>query len=53
MKHQLKTIGLMLLVLIIAYVIIQALATWAGLEASKVDDYQILVRLTPTVLEAR
>ena len=50
---RLKTIGLMLLFLIAAYLIIQALATWVGLEASKVDNYQILVRLTPAALEAR
>jgi hypothetical protein len=39
MKRQLKIILLMLIFLIAAYLIIQALMTWAALEAAKSDDY--------------
>jgi hypothetical protein len=55
MKHQLKIILLMLAFLILAYLIIQALATWAGIEASKADD-KIYVRtgwVSEPVLEVR
>lgn len=45
MKLQLKIIGLMLIFLILAYLIIQALAAWADLEAGRVmSDYQIVLR---------
>jgi signal transduction histidine kinase len=57
MKLQLKIIGLMLALLILAYIIIQALATWAELEAAKANNYNIFVRtgyeVSEPVLEVR
>jgi signal transduction histidine kinase len=55
MKLQLKIILLMLAFLILAYLIIQALTTWAGIEAAKSDD-KIYVKtgwVSEPVLEVR
>ena len=55
MKLQLKILLLMVLFLIAAYLIIQALMTWASIEAAKGDD-KIYVKtgwVSEPVLEAR
>lgn len=39
MSLKIKTVLLMIAFLILAYVILQALATWAEIEATKGDDY--------------
>lgn len=45
MKHQLKILTLMLIFLIAAYLIIQALMALADLEDNRVmSDYQIVLR---------
>lgn len=39
MKLKFKIIGLMIVFLVIAYLVIQALMTWTGIKAAKGDDY--------------
>jgi signal transduction histidine kinase len=57
MKLKIKTILLMIAFLVLAYVIIQALTTWAELEAAKANNYNIFVRtgyqVSEPVLEVR
>jgi uncharacterized protein YxeA len=57
MSLKIKTILLMIIFLILAYIIIQALATWAELEAAKANNYNIFVRtgyeVSEPVLEVR
>lgn len=48
--NRLKPIALALALLIAAYLIIQALMSLAEIEASKADDYQIIIWLTPEPL---
>lgn len=55
MKLQFKILVLMIIFLIIAYVIVQALMTWASIEAAKGDDYFFVKTgwVNEPVLEAR